>query len=411
MKRAFSITSLWCMLALSIAFYCYEFFLRISPSVMVGPLMHYFELDAFGISKLLAVFYIAYTLGQIPAGLLLDRYSIRLVLAIAAFVCVIGLHFFIDSPNITLAWIGRFIIGFSASFAFVAVLKIGRTYLPPYYFTRIVAITVAVGTLLAAYGDVVATHLAGTHFKFIFYVSMMLGLGLCALFSFFYLFFYEPKEDKEASHTFTWQDLIKLLKIYPLWLNGLVGGLFYLPTTVLADVWGDYFLRSEYYFSLTQSSYSIIWLFIGWMVGSPIMGYLSDRFEQQRNLISINALLSIIILIHMILLPDSLKILSLLMFLLGVTSSAQLIVWRIYHQLAPLKLAATGIALTNMVIMFTCALGQMLIGFLLSDHQTSHNINLYTNADYRHSLMILPVALIAAALLVRLLPKVTQTRR
>lgn len=407
MTTKLSHTTLWFMLALGIIFYCYEFFLRISPSVDVGPLMQYFQLDAFGISKLLAVFYIAYTLGQIPAGLILDRYPLRLVLAIASLMCAFGVYLFIATPNIYLAWIGRFMVGFASSFAFVAVLKIGRVYLPSKYFTRIVGVTVAIGTILAAYGDVLSSFFINKNFKIIFVVSFIIGLALCTLFACFYYFFSEhPNERNARIHHFSWQDILALIKNYPLWLNGIVGGLFYLPTTVLADVWGDYFLRSEYHFSLTQSSYSITWLFVGWMIGSPIMGYLADRFKSTRTLISINALLSTGILVHMLFLPEgSVKILSILMFLLGLTSSAQLVVWRIFHQLAPLNLAATGIALTNMIIMFTCATGQMLIGFLLIGKQNSDNINLYTNIDYHHSLMILPFALIAAAFLVRLLPK------
>lgn len=405
MKQNHFFHSLWWMLVLGIAFYCYEFFMRIAPSVMVGQLMHYFQLDAFGLSRLLAIFYIAYTLGQLPAGLLLDRYSIRLVFTLASLLSAFGIYLFISTANIHWAWVGRFILGFAASVAFVGVLKIGRTYLPTRYFTRIVASTVALGTLLAAYGDVLATHLAENNFKIIFQLGILLGGLLALAFGCFYLFFHEPASDQKDIHIFTWQDIMLLLKTKALWLNGFIGGLFYLPTTVLADVWGDYFLRSEFHFTLTQSSYSIICLFIGWMVGSPVMGYLADRYQRRRIIISINALLSAWILMHLLFLSyGSLDKINFLMFLLGFTSSAQLIVWRIYHQLAPLKLAATGIALTNMTIMLTCALGQMLIGFLLSFHQTSHNIDLYTNVDYHHSLLILPIALLISAILVKWLP-------
>ncbi len=398
---------LWFMLALCMAFYCYEFFLRISPSVVVGELMQYFQLDAFGISKLLAWFYIAYTLGQIPAGLLLDRYPLRIVLAIATCLCALGVALFISSHSIITATIGRFIIGFASSFAFIAVLKIARVYLPSKYFARIVGINVALGTLLAAYGDVLASYLKTQHFKDIFYINIFIGLLISALFAFFYRHFAEhPSERENRIHHFSWFDLKVLLKNPALWLNGLVGGLFYLPTTVLADVWGDYFLQNQDHLSLTQSSYVITWLFLGWMVGSPIMGYLADRFQCRRAIIGVNALIATFLLLQVIFLPKaSVLLLSGLMFLFGLSSSAQLIIWRIFHQLAPLNLAATGIAFTNMIVMLTCALGQVTIGFFMSCQQNSDNIALYTSQDYQHSLMFLPIALIAAAFLVRLLPK------
>ena len=401
--------NLWLMLVLSMIFYCYEFFLRISPSVMVGELMQYFQLDAFGISKLLALFYFAYTLGQIPAGLLLDRYPLRLILAIAAFVCAIGVALFIGTQSIACAWVGRFIIGFASSFAFIAVLKIARVYLPGKYFTRIVGVNIALGTVLASYGDVLASYLKTQDFKDVFYINIFIGLMLSAVFAFFYWGFAEHASERNSRmHHFSWYDLKVLLKNQALWINGLVGGLFYLPTTVLADIWGDYFLQSQYHISLIQSSYAITSLFLGWMVGSPIMGYLADRFKNRRAIISFNAFISACILWHMIFLPQaSLQWLSVLMFLLGLSSSAQLIIWRIFHQLAPLNLAATAIALTNMIIMLTCAIGQIVVGFFMSREQTSVNIALYTSHDYHHSLMFLPIALIAAAFLVILLPKAT----
>lgn len=412
MKNTSSLTALWFLLALSIIFYCYEFFLRISPSVAVGPLMQYFQLNAFGISKLLAVFYLAYTLGQIPAGLLLDRFSVRLVLMFATLICAIGVYLFI-TPNHHATWLGRFLIGFASSFAFIAVLKIARAYLPSKYFTRIVGITVSIGTIVAAYGNVLASYFIQGDFKFIFIISIIWGLLLALGFGLFYYFFEaHPHEHKAQVHAFSSTDILALIKNYPLWLNALVGGLFYLPTTVLGDVWGDYFLHSKYQFSLTQSSYVITWLFIGWMLGSPFMGYLADRFKNVRTIITISALLSALILFHILFLATgSVNILCSLMLALGITSSAQLVVWRIFNQLAPLNLAATGIALTNMVIMLTSAVGQTLIGFLLSRHQNSYNINLYTHVDYHQSLMILPFALIMAAVLVRLLPKSKGSRQ
>jgi MFS family permease len=321
--------------------------------------------------------------------------------------CALGVVLFISTQNLILASIGRFIIGFASSFAFIAVLKIARVYLPGKYFTRIVGVNVALGTLLASYGDVLATYLKTQHFKDVFYINIFIGLLLAALFAFFYWYFAEhPSERNSRMHHFSWYDLKVLLKNRALWINGLVGGLFYLPTTVLADVWGDYFLQNQYHLTLTQSSYVITWLFMGWMVGSPIMGYLADRFKSRRSIISVNALISAYLVWHLLFLPEaSLQGLSGLMFLLGLSSSAQLIIWRIFHQLAPMSLAATGIALTNMIVMLTCALGQVVIGFFMSFQQNSDDITLYTNHDYHHSLMFLPIALIAAAFLVRLLPK------
>jgi MFS family permease len=398
---------LWFILTLSILFYCYEFFLRISPSVMLAELMQYFQVNAFGISKCIAIFYIAYSLGQLPAGLLLDRYSVQLILALASFICALGTYLFISTNNLFEAWLGRFIVGFAASFAFIAVLKTARTYLPSKYFTRIVGITIAIGTLTAAYGNVFTSDLNIQNFKHVFYINIFLGLLLGILFSISYCFkINDFIEQKNKNQSCSLSSLIALIKNKPLWINSIIGGLLYLPTVVIADAWGNYFLHCEDHLSLTKTSYTITWLFLGWITGSPLMGYLGDRFKNYRTLMIINTLLSIIILFLILFLSiESLGLLCTLMFLFGFFSSTQLMIWRIFHELAPLEFVATGIALTNMIIMAICALGQIVIGFLLSHHQNSANLNLYNNNDYHHSLILLPLALISTLFLIRLLPR------
>lgn len=393
------------IISMGIFFYAYEFFLRISPSVLVGGLMHYFSIDAFEITKLLALYYFAYTLGQIPAGLILDRYPVKLTLALASLACTIGLYLFIMSTDINIARTGRFIIGFASSFAFIAVLKMGRVYLPQRYFTRIVGITVAIGTLAASYANVLASTFDHDRITTIFYISIMVGLILSIIFMISQL--YESKVkvlDKQESYSK--KQILALIKNPYLWLNGFIGGLFYLPSCVLSDIWGSYFFHTHFHLSLTLSAYVITWLFIGWMVGSPIMGYLADHYHKTKALLAINAAICAITFTYLMGSKNlSLEPLCIIVFLLGFCSSSQLIIWRIFHHIAPIDLAATGIALTNMMIMLTCALGQLFIGFLLGLNQNSSNIESYLSADYNRGMVILPIALIIGIILVRFLPR------
>lgn len=119
------------ILSFGILFYCYEFFLRISPSVVMGQLMQHFNINALGFAKLVSIYYLAYAIGQIPAGLLLDRYPVKLILALSAFFCSLATLFFAATHSPFFGELARFCIGFVSSFAFVGALKIGEVYLPP----------------------------------------------------------------------------------------------------------------------------------------------------------------------------------------------------------------------------------------------------------------------------------------
>lgn len=42
--------SFWIVISLSLSFYCYEFFLRISPGLILGTLIHYQHLGNYNLS-------------------------------------------------------------------------------------------------------------------------------------------------------------------------------------------------------------------------------------------------------------------------------------------------------------------------------------------------------------------------
>src|SRR5579884_3613957 len=73
----------WLVCCLGALFYCYEYFLRISPSVMTQDLMRVYHLDAAMLGNLAAFYYYAYTPMQLPVGVLMDRFGPRRLLVFA----------------------------------------------------------------------------------------------------------------------------------------------------------------------------------------------------------------------------------------------------------------------------------------------------------------------------------------
>lgn len=77
----------WVIWGLAVAFYFYEYFLRVIPSVMVQPLMETFHLTAKGIGLLSAFYFFAYAPMQLPVGILMDRFGARKLLTFATITC------------------------------------------------------------------------------------------------------------------------------------------------------------------------------------------------------------------------------------------------------------------------------------------------------------------------------------
>lgn len=93
----------WFLCGLAALFYCYEYLLRIAPSVMSTELMQYYALNATAFGNLFAVYYYIYTPMQIPVGLMLDRFGARFLLTFATLICAMGTLFFASSTSLEVA--------------------------------------------------------------------------------------------------------------------------------------------------------------------------------------------------------------------------------------------------------------------------------------------------------------------
>lgn len=367
--------------------------------MVMGQFMQYYGLNALGFAKLISLYYLAYAIGQIPAGLLLDRYPLKLILAGSAFFCSIATLVFTMTHSALLAEIARFCIGLVSSFAFVGALKIGEVYWPSRYFTRIVGITVALGTIMASYGNVLLAYLARTEsWVHLFHWIGLIGLCISLLFVLAY-FCFPRKAPRPENAAYTVKDIQKLLKSKFLWINALMGGLFYLPSAVLSDVWGNAFLHATYQLNFVETSSILSFMFIGWMVGSPIIGTLADLFKNPWMIMASGALLTLAILVALF--EGGAFIgshLHLVLFAFGFFGSSQLVVWKVFREHSNLTLAATGIALTNMIITLTVMLGQYMMGLILNAYGQSDSLNAYGAADYHHALFWLALPLIAVTI-------------
>ena len=91
MSKIQRITKKSCFIvSLGAIFYFYEYYLRISPSVMKHEWVSSFHLNATKFGTLSAFYYYAYVPMQLIVGLLVDRFKMRDILTFAILCCVIG---------------------------------------------------------------------------------------------------------------------------------------------------------------------------------------------------------------------------------------------------------------------------------------------------------------------------------
>lgn len=400
----------WFICGIAALFYSYEYFLRIAPSTMSWELMKAYSIDAASLGNLAAFYYYAYTPMQLPVGILLDRYGPRRILTVACACCVVGTCFFAVAHSLVIAQLGRLLMGFGSAFAFIGVLKLATIWLPPERFGFVAGMTAMLGTAGAMIGDTALSYAVQTiGWRETLYGAIAVGALIIILISVFVRdhvhHTIHDRRKAKATAGVNWLGIIAILKNRQMWIIGGMGCLIYLPTTVFGEMWGIPYLRDARHFSHMHAALAVSMLFLGFTCGSPTWGYLSDKFHTRRKPFIIGTLLALATTAVLIYIPHlSFALACGLLFILGLSYSVQALVFALAHEHSPPRLAATGMAITNMFVMLGGLLLQPMVGVLLDLYEVDKPVgntihHIYSNVAYSHALMIMPLGLIGCALL------------
>ncbi len=407
----------WIICGIGALFYAYEYFLRITPSVMEPALRAHFSLSAMGFGIFSSFYYYSYVPMQLPVGVLMDRWGPRRLLTLACLVSVLGMWFFAATDFVSLAAAGRFLTGFGSAFAFVGVLKLATIWLPEDRLALVAGLATALGTIGAMIGDnLLGAMVEQIGWKMAVNLTALFGVGLL-----FVLWFgiHDKKKGAEDGGTVTsfksiWIDLKLIILNRQIWINGAYGCLVYLPTTVFAELWGIPYLSHAYGFDLKTAEFANSILFMGCMFGAPAWGYFSDKIKRRKLPMRLGAFGAAIVMTCILYVPGISKpALYTLMFLLGLLYSAQAIVFAVGRELSPKEAGGTAIAMTNMFVMLGAIFLQPLVGRILdacvlmrNEGKLAVNLlsvdevqKLYTAMDYQLAMAVIPIGIFIAGVL------------
>ncbi|MCH9757416.1 MAG: MFS transporter [Gammaproteobacteria bacterium] len=413
-----SVLIAWLICGIGALFYSYEYFLRITPSVMEPALREHFSLSAMGFGVFSSFYYYSYVPMQLPVGVLMDRWGPRRLLTAACAVSVLGMWFFAATDLVSLAAAGRFLTGFGSAFAFVGVLKLATIWLPEDRLALVAGLATALGTIGAMIGDnLLGAMVEQIGWKAAVNWTAIFGLGLLVV-MWFGIHDKKGHSEEDGGTVTSFKHVLFDLKLIvsnkQIWINGAYGCLVYLPTTVFAELWGIPYLAHAYDLNLPAAEFANSILFMGCMFGAPLWGYLSDRIKQRKLPMRIGAFGACIVMTGILYLPEiNLYMLYVMMFVLGFLYSAQAIVFAVGRELSPKEAGGTAIAMTNMFVMLGAIFLQPLVGRILDwrllqhyDGKVAVNLlssdeirQLYTAADYQLAMAVIPIGILIAAIL------------
>lgn len=396
-------------------FYCYEFVLRILPGALQSQLTAAFgHISATTFGQLSAVYYFAYSPMQLPVGMLMDRFGPRRLLTVACLLCAFGSFLFSYSTSLPIAGTGRFLVGFGSSFAFVGVLSLALNWLPRRYFSLVAGLITTLGMLGLIYGEVKLTSMVTT-MGLNATLSSMVIFGIILTLLILIIIRDRPNNTHVPPHPLSefYKEVWQVLTSLEVWLIGLVGACIYTSLSVFGELWGNAYLEHAYSLTSIEAAQTISALFLGWAVGAPLAGSISD-WTGRRVLPLVAGSFCALVCISVILYWPTLSYTSLYLwlFLYGVFSGSEIIVFIMAKENTGANLSGTVFAVTNMIVTLGGVVFQPMVGKLLdifSDTPLAGQPHVYHAHDYQIALSILPISLILVIFLAFFLKDTNQT--
>jgi sugar phosphate permease len=396
----------WVVWGLGAASFFFEYFARVAPSVMAPDLMHAFNVDAFALGSLSACFYYTYVSMQVPVGILVDRFGAHRLLTMMCFLCGLGCFLFAGAKSIIIADIARLITGFGASFAFVGSLKLAANWFPANRFGLLAGLTQAVGMFGAAVGQAPMSFVVA-HFGWQA-TMFLIGIILFVLALFIGLIVRDkPPHAVATVHESISSDknilagFKRVLKNPQSWWNALYAALMFAPTASMAELWGVTFLVQNYHLSLHLAAAAVSLIFIGWGVGGPLIGWISDRILRRKSIMLFSAAACLIFLSLILYLPSttSVSVLFVIAFLYGVSNTGVATSYAVASEINPREVAGTSVAFANMASVIVGAAFQPIIGWLLDlnwDGQMQNGAPFYSMHAFHIAFLQLPICVALA---------------
>ncbi len=392
-------------------FFLLEYVVRVAPSVMEAQLRTDFAIDAFTIGFFASFFYWPYIAMQLPVGVLVDRFGPQKLLTAMAFLCGGACMLFAFSHHFWLASLARVLMGFSAAFAFVGTLKMVLIWFPLRLFPLFASLTQALGMLGAIIGEAPMSWLLQ------FYSwrqAMLFCAGLFCVLGFVFILFPKPKsprESNESSQPSLFEGLKIVLSRKALWINAAYGGFLYATTAAFAEMWGPSFFYHAYHLSHQDASRIVSCIFVGWIIGAPIVGWLANRLPSRSHFCVLSALvcgstITLALYYH----QWTYWQLCSLMVVYGFFNAALMISYANAGEIEPESASGASIAFANMAsVIVGGSLLQPIIGRLLDSQWTGEldalGDRVYTLTAMHQSFWVLPLCFCLAFVLAFFVPE------
>ncbi len=324
------------------------------------------------IGAMISAYYVAYALMALIAGVLIDRYgahkTIPYGIAVVAFGCLV-----FAQGSEAAGMIGFVLQAIGAIFAFIGSSYVAARYLPSRMLAMFIGATQCLGMAGAAFGSKpvhLAIDPAGSFhisWQHIWIAFAVLGVVLAVA-----TFIIMPRESGDSSSHHGPLSLTSLLHPFKIvfsnkqsWLAGIVGGLLFLPTTIGALVWATSFLNAGEHMSMADAASEASMVPIGWVIGCPLLGYISDKLGRRKPVLIGGAAVMLMAGLAAIYIPVGVLPPYSVALVLGVASGAAMIPFSMMKEVNPSQVKGTAAGVMNFLVFVTTGIMSPFISRLM----------------------------------------------
>lgn len=406
-KKPYSATFLalqpWLVCFTASLFFFYELIQGNMFASIADNIMREFDIQADKMALLSSVYYFSNVLFLFVSGLLLDRFSAKKTLLVAMILSVVSTFILAYAHTLPVAFFCRFVAGIGSAFCFLGPVRIASRWFPP---KRMAFVTGAIVTLGMS-GGMLAQYPLAKLVLLLGWRDAVVYLGALGVAIFFMMFLGikdKPSEKTRAPVT----RVPFLLAAKQAYFNpqtfcaALYTSLMNIPVAVFGALMGSLYLMKRLGVDKADASMVNSMLFIGIIIGGPIMGWYSDRMGMRVWPMKMGALVSLGIILVILYCPMSLLSMTLLFLLLGFFSATQVIGYALVAESSSPTMTAMAVSLVSILTQGGYIVYQNIFGRLLLWHGEMKMVNgvpVYSLGDYQLATIVLPLGFILALLL------------
>jgi len=391
--------------------YVLVYFHRTSTAVLVPELVAAFQVDTAAMGLFGSMYFYAYALCQLPAGILADRWGARKTTSASMLLAGAGTFLLASSSTFGQALVSRFLVGIGVAFVYVCGMRLLADWFKKDEFATYTGFFTAFGNsgamvsaaplvaLIAAVGWRDALTISGV-------ATVFIALLLYALMR------NKPADIGVASPNANrgikaaadppagvGESLSILVRKYNFWTIAILFFVLYGTQMGFQGLWAGPYLMNVYQMTSTQAGYLLLLIPAGLIVDGPTAGLITDHIiKSPKTVVIIGIVINLITWLMLISMIDSMswRLLQLVMFIYGFSCGTLVVLWSNLKENVENKMFGISAGFTNIFVFSGGAIYQQFMGNIIGrapivDHFIS-------TSGFKSAFMFCAVSLVLALL-------------